>query len=69
MFDLEIVVDARLPQHGLCVSLDGDDLTVTVSPKVEARVLASLSREIAELVAEAVSSPPPDVPGREEAIR
>jgi hypothetical protein len=49
--DLEVVVDDRLPAHALYVTVDGDLIRVTVSPRVEAGVLSALRPDIGLAVA------------------
>ena len=58
MFDLAINLDEITPPHIvlLSVSADGAELSVSVSPNVEAAVLVALDRQIAEAVASAVDS-------------
>ncbi len=60
MVDLVIIVDGDAPPHALYISssLRGSELTITVSPDVEAAVLLALTPKVADAVVEAVDNSP-----------
>lgn len=56
MADLTIIVDEQVPPHALWITMDGSDLRVTVSPRVEAPVLTSLEPSIASAIVTAIEN-------------
>jgi hypothetical protein len=59
--NLTVVIDEECPAHWVNVSsagLDGDELTITVSPRLEGLPLLALAPEFAEAVVSAVEGSP-----------
>jgi hypothetical protein len=55
MYNLTVEFDNQFPTHAVWVTLDGNDLRITVSPRVEADVLAAaLHPQVASAIADAV---------------
>jgi hypothetical protein len=62
--NLEVIIDEQVvSMHGACVTVNGDEVRVTVSPRVEAAVLAMFTKDLALAIADAVTEAAEKVAG------